>query len=170
MTNLLNGDKMALKIKGKSISPLAKSRKPTMRIGEIIKREREKEGKSRREVTSRIGITEAYLCAIEKGKRRPPIPENGDGSLDIKGSIYYRILRDGLSKSEDGALKLILDWKLSQLGISDALFKQLILELINGELPQEHKKAILATYLGLKAQDGNPPQGDPLRLTPPTLP
>jgi len=145
---------MVLKIKGKSKAHLAKSRKASMRIGEIIKREREKERKSRREVVSRLGITEAYLCAIEKGRRRPSIPENGDGSLDIKRSIYYRILRDGLLKSEEAALSLILDWKLSQLGISDPLLKQLLLELIKGDLSNGDRKAILATYLGLRAQSG----------------
>jgi len=124
-----------------------------MKIGEIIKIEREKAGKTIKEVVSSLGITEAYLCAIEKGNRCPEIPKNGDGTLNIEESVYYKILTLGLSKNQQEAESLILDWKLYEIGVSDPSLKELMKDSIKGNLPLENKKAILATYIGLKIQN-----------------
>jgi len=124
-----------------------------MTIGEIIKNIRLSSGKTRKEVVDSLGITEAYLCAIEKNKRHPEIPKNGDGTLNIEESMYYKILTWGLSKNPKEAFSLILDWKLSELGVDDQSLKEPLKDLINGNLSLEGKKAILATYFGVKFQE-----------------
>lgn len=124
----------------------------SMTIGELIKNVRLISGKTRKEVVSSVGITEAYLCAIEKNKRHPEIPKNGDGTLNIKESLYYKILTEGIKKTSKEAESLILDWKLYELGVCDPKLKDLLKDSINGNLSLESKKAILATYIGLKFQ------------------
>jgi len=124
-----------------------------MKIGKIIKRIRKAEGKTRKEVVSGLGITEAYLCAIENGKRQPEIPKNEDGILNIKESVYYKILIKGLYRTPEKALDLILDWKLDELGVEDKHLKEPLKDFINGNLSPESKKAILATYFGVRFQE-----------------
>jgi len=121
-----------------------------MLIGRMIKNEREASGKTRKEVVDKLKISEPYLFAIENGKKQPPIPKDKDGCLDIKGSLYYRILVDGMDKSPGEAESLILDALLQELGRSHPTIRLLMRDELTGRVSSADRRAILALYEGLK--------------------
>ena len=121
-----------------------------MIIGQLIKTEREASGKTRREVVDKSGITEPYLFAIENGLKQPQIPKDAEGHLDIKGSLYYRILTSGLDKTPEEAEGLILDAKLQELGLSHSHLRLLLRDELTRKIHPADRRAILAMYEGLK--------------------
>jgi transcriptional regulator with XRE-family HTH domain len=121
-----------------------------MLIGLMIKNEREAVDKTRREVVDKLGITEPYLFAIESGKKHPQIPKGRDGHLDIKGSLYYRILTRGLDKTPEDAESLILDVLLQEIGPSHPSLRLLLRDELTGRMSPEDRRAIMALYEGLK--------------------
>jgi transcriptional regulator with XRE-family HTH domain len=130
-----------------------------MRIGKSIQNERESQGRTKREVVDKCGISETYLCYIEQGKKQPEIPKDEKGLLDIPKSLYFRILTLGLGKSPEEAKDIILDSKLEELGLHDPGLRLFFKDEIRGRLLREAKKAILATYEGIKVvyKENNPP-------------
>jgi len=121
-----------------------------MLIGLMIKNEREAVDKTRREVVDKLGITEPYLFAIESGKKQPQVPKGRDGHLDVKGSLYYRILTLGLDKTPEDAESLILDVLLQEIGPSHPSLRLLLRDELTGRISPEDRRAIMALYEGLK--------------------
>lgn len=121
-----------------------------MIMGELIKRERESSGKTRRAVVDNLGITEPYLFAIENGLKQPQIPRDQHGRLDIRGSLYYVILTNGLGKNPDEAESLILDAKFQELGLSHPILRHLLRDEVTGRISPLDRQAILVAYEGLR--------------------
>lgn len=121
-----------------------------MIMGDLIKRERESAGKTRRAVVDNLGITEPYLFAIENGLKQPQIPRDQQGRLDIRGSLYYMILTNGLGKKPEEAESLILDAKLQELGLSHPILRHLLRDEMTGRISPLDRQAIMMAYQGLR--------------------